>query len=176
MNTEKNSVLCSWLHLWLPHTHIQHYFQSDHMILSVDMTVPHGQDQEHRLQHSHTTYCIQMWVIHLIAYIACWHMGHYINILTGHLYFSSTVTVLLIGTTFLSPHLITTTSLGQTHLLDTKMNHCKASHCSGHNDLNEVIRLHVTVTGHSQVTVTLTWANNLTHKGFLTQTWHPLSQ
>ena len=68
-------------------------------------------------------------------------MAHYINVLTAHLYFSGTVTVPLKGTAFLPPHLITTISLGKTHLMDTNVNHCEASHCLGHNDLYEVIGL-----------------------------------
>ena len=68
-------------------------------------------------------------------------MGLYIDILTTHLNFSGTVTVPLTGTAFLPPHLITTISPGQTHLMDTKISHCESSNCLGHNDLNEVIGL-----------------------------------
>ena len=76
-------------------------------------------------RHSHTTYCIQMWVIHLIAEIKkclpsmLTHRLTILIVLTAHLYFSGIVTVILIGTAFLSPHLITSMSLGQTHLMDT---------------------------------------------------------
>ena len=38
---KKHNVLYSQLHLLLPHTIIQHYFHSDHMIPYVDMTVPY---------------------------------------------------------------------------------------------------------------------------------------
>ena len=31
--------------------------------------LPLKQEQEHRLRHSHTTHCIQMWVTHLIVEI-----------------------------------------------------------------------------------------------------------
>ena len=65
-------------------------------------------------------------------------MGHYINILTVHLYFSGTVTVQLTGTAFLPSHLITIISPGHAHLRDTLINECEVSHCLGHNDLNEV--------------------------------------
>ena len=82
-------------------------------------------------------------------------MGHYIYILTAHLYSSGTVTVPLTGTAFLQPYLIANISMGQTHLMDTKINHCEESHCLGHSDLNEMCKLRVTVTSHSQVIVTL---------------------
>ena len=50
---------------WLSHTVIQHFFHSYLTIHYMDMTAPHKQNQEHRLRHSHTTHCIQMWVTHL---------------------------------------------------------------------------------------------------------------
>ena len=40
-------------------------------------------------------------------------------------------------------------------LMDTKFHHCGGTHCLGHSDLNEMCELWVTVTGHLQVTVTL---------------------
>ena len=96
--------------------------------------------------HSHTTHCIQMWVPHLIVEIknslpSMLIHGPLYFIHTTHLYFSGTVRVPQTGTAFLSPHLITTISLGQTHLMDTKINHHEESHCLGHGDLNEMSKL-----------------------------------
>ena len=152
-------MLCSKLHLWLCHTVIQHYLHSNLMIPYVDMTVLHKQDQEHRPRHSHATCCTQIWVIHTRATILIYLL------LTS----TSVVTVPLMGTAFLLPQLMTTVCPGQTHLMDTKINHCGASHCMGHNNLNKAIKLWVTVTSHLQVKLTLMWANNPTWKGFLTQ-------
>ena len=59
-----------------------------------------------------------------------------------------------------SPHLITTISLGQTHLMDTKIHHLEELHCCGflsHSDLP------------SKVIVTLMWVNNPTPGGLPTQ-------
>ena len=84
---------------------------------------------------------------------------------TTHLYFSGTVTVPQTATAFLPPHLITAISLGQTHLMDTRINHHEESHCYSHSDLNEMCELWVTVTNHPQVIVTLVWANNPAPEG-----------
>ena len=65
--------------------------------------------------------------------------------------------------------LITTVSPEQTHFNAYQSCHCEESHCLGHCDLNKMCELWVTVTGHSQVIVTLVWANNPTFSGFLTQ-------
>ena len=85
--------------------------------------------------------------------------------LTTHLYSSGTVTVPQTGIAFLPPHLMTTMSPGQTHLMDTKINDHEESHCLGHSDLNKMCELWVTVTSHPQVIVTLAWANNPTPEG-----------
>ena len=66
--------------------------------ITVDMTVPHKQEQEHRLRHIHTTHCIQMWVPHFIVEIknclpSMLTHGPLYFIHTTHLYSSSTVTV-----------------------------------------------------------------------------------
>ena len=137
------------------------------------MTAPHKQEQEHRLRHSHTTHCIQMLIPHLTVEIKN-HLPsmlthgplYFIN--TTHLYSTGTLTVPQTGTAFLSSHLIITISLGQTHLMDTKINHCEESHCLGHSDPNkmfEMFELQVTVTSHPQVIVTLVWVNNPTSEG-----------
>ena len=142
-------------------TIIQHYFHSDHMIPHVNMTVPHKQDQEHRPRHSHTTYCIQMWVIHLLVEIKnCLPSMLTYRLLYWYTYYSPLLQWYSDSSTdrssFPATHIITTISPGQTQVTDTKINHFEASHCSGHYDLNEVIRFQITVTSHSQVTVTLT--------------------
>ena len=137
---------------WLSYTVIQHFFHSDLTTYYLDMTSPNKQEQEHRLRHSHTTHCIQMWVTHLIvdiknhlpSMLTQWPL-HFIH--TTHLYSNGTVTVPQTGTASLPPHLITTISLGQTHHMDTKINHCEESHCLGHSDLNKMYKSQVTVTG-----------------------------
>ena len=87
------------------------------------------------------------------AYLTCWHLGFYIDILTTYLYFNGAVVAPLTGTASLTLHLITNVSPGQTHLMDININHSEASHCLGHNDFNKEIRLQVMVTCYSQVTV-----------------------
>ena len=72
------------------------------------------------------------------------------------------------GTTALPCHLITPVSPDQKTLMPTKAITVE-SHCLGHNDLNKICELQVTVTGHPQVTVTLVWVNNPTLLGFLTK-------
>ena len=136
LNMREDIVLCSQFPTALMITsHFHPALQnSNHMIHYVDMTVPHKQDQEHGPRHSHTTHCIQMWVIHLIVEIknflsSVLTHGHYIHILTVHLYFSGIMTIPLTGTAFLPPHLITTISPDLKHLMDYKINHCEESHC-----------------------------------------------
>ena len=98
-------------------------FCSDLEIHYVDMTVPHKQEQEHRLRHNHTTHCTQMWVTQLLSF-----KNHLSSMLThGSLYFihttclySVTVSVSQTQAGSLLPNLITTISPGRTYLMDTK--------------------------------------------------------
>ena len=72
------------------------------------------------------------------------------------------------GTASIAPHLIQLLAQTKHTLVNTEINYGGGSHCSGHNDPNKVIGLWVTVTGPSQVIVTLIWGNN-PYKVFFTQ-------
>ena len=66
---------------------------------------------------------------------------------------------------------ITTVGLDQAHFNAHLSYHCKALLCWGYIDFNKVNALQVTVTSHSQVTVTIMWVNNPSFLGHLTQNW-----
>ena len=137
---------------WLSHTVIQHFLHSDITIHYVDMAASHKQEQEHRLRHSHTTHCIQMWAPHLIVEIKNYlpsmlTHGPLYFIHTTHIYSSGMVTVSQTRTASLPTHLTTTISPGQTHLMDTKISHFEESHCLGHCNINKMCESWVTVTG-----------------------------
>ena len=143
------------------------------MILTLAMAGPQKQMCGHWPEHSHHhlnnnyTGPHSYWSNELSARYAG-SQAHHINNFT-YLYYQRVNGSLLTGTTALPCHVITTISQEQTQF-NAYQNYCyEESHCLGHSDLNEMWELWVTVTGHSQVIVTLAWANKPTFSGFLTQ-------
>ena len=160
-------------HICMNSQYLLHITSTDLTMLSLAMSAPQKQMWGHRPQHSHHhlnnnyagphTY----WSNEPFAwYAASW--AHHINNLS-YLYYQWVSGSLLKWTAALPCHLIKTVSLEQTHFNAYQGYHHEESYCFGHIDLNEMCKLQVTVTGHSQVIVTSAWANNPTLLDFPTQ-------